>query len=109
MSFDLFLHRFQNGESAKADRGKVKRVLNKQVFDGPDDFGSYLVTFGDGSVVELFAGELNSRKPFDHCMFAIRDFTPALVQFVWDFACAGDMVMINAQGGDTANSPSIIF
>lgn len=96
MSFDVFLQRFRNGESADAPRATVRNVLAREKYQGPDDFGFYLVTFSDGTEVEFSAGGLDSDKPFCGCAFHIRGFSGELAKFIFDVATAGDMVILPA-------------
>ena len=55
MSFDIFLQKFSDGRDADADRDRVRRVLSSQDFNGPDQFGFYLIRFPDGADVEFSA------------------------------------------------------
>lgn len=48
-------------------------------------------------------------KEFTGCAFHLRNFTPSVISFVFDIAAAGDMVIFNAQGEDTPESPLAIL
>jgi hypothetical protein len=109
MSFDLFLQRFDSGDSAQVDRTKVLHVLRRHCQDSCDQFGFYLVEFPDGSDVEFSARGLESSDEFAGCAFHIRDFSPSLMVFVFDVADAGDMIIFNPQGADEPNSPLAIL
>jgi hypothetical protein len=108
MSFDLFLHRFQEGETATADRDAVLAVLRRYCDAHEDEFGFYLVEFGDGSRVEFSAKGLQSDGEFSGCAFHLRSFSAAVVTFVYQVAVAGDFVIINAQGNGSFESPLCI-
>jgi hypothetical protein len=109
MSFDLHLQHFAAGDSAPVDPAPVAAVLARQRYVGPDDFGFYNVEFADGTSVEFNAGGLDGRGPFSGCAFHIRGTGPELFQFVFDVACAGDFVIFNCQGDDSADSPVLIL
>jgi hypothetical protein len=99
VSFDVFLQRFANGESAEVDRRPVREVLRAATYRGPDDFGFYVVAFPDGVEVEVSAGGLESEEAFTGCTFHIRGFGDGLLKFMFDVAQAGDMVIIPAMEG----------
>ncbi|PWT86620.1 MAG: hypothetical protein C5B56_12145 [Proteobacteria bacterium] len=94
MSFDVFLQRFADGESAHVDRRPVREVLKSANYRGPDDFGVYVVAFPDGVEVEFSAKGLESGESFKGCAFHIRGFGDGLIKFMFDVARAGDMVII---------------
>jgi len=94
VSFDVFLQRFADGESAEVDRRRVLEVLKAATYQGPDDFGFYVVTFADDVVVEFSARGLESDKPFPGCAFHIHGIGDDLTKFMFDIARAGDMVLI---------------
>jgi len=100
MSFDVFLQRFAGGESARVDRQPLLAVLKSASYRGPDDFGFYVVEFADGVDVEFSAKGLESEDPFTGCAFHIRGFGDGLMQFMFDIARAGDMVIIPAMEGN---------
>jgi hypothetical protein len=108
MSFDVFLHHFAVGESAPIDPAPVVAILARQQHTGPDDFGFYNVGFADGVSVEFNASGLDGRKPFAGCAFHVRGAGPGLFDFMFDVARAGDFVIFNAQGDDSAESPVLI-
>ena len=109
VSFDLHLQRFAAGESAPIDPSPVAAVLARQRYVRPDDFGFYIVEFEDGTSVEFNAGWLDGRGPFNGCAFHIRGTGPELFAFVFELASAGDFIIFNAQGDDTADSPVLIL
>lgn len=105
MSFDLFLQRFQEGESAPADRDAVKRVLRHRSQSNADTYGFYAIEFEDGSSVEFSAKGLQSDGEFSGCAFHLRSFSAAVITFVYQVAVAGDFVVINPQGDGSPESP----
>ncbi|MDR0673578.1 MAG: hypothetical protein LBF93_07965 [Zoogloeaceae bacterium] len=111
MSFDLFLHRFEAGEPAQADRSGILALLRKHCQDTEDPFGFYRVRFPDDSGVAFSAEGLASGKAFTGCAFHMRgfSFTPSVISFVFEVAVAGDMVIFNAQGKDTPDNPLAIL
>jgi hypothetical protein len=100
MSFDVFLKRFADGESAQVDRQPVREVLLGAKHHGPDDYGFYVVSFPDGVEVEFSAEGLESRESFSECAFHIRGFSDYLMKFIFDIARAGDMAIIPVMEGN---------
>jgi hypothetical protein len=100
VSFDVFLQRFVDGESAEVDRRRVTEVLRAATHRGPDDFGLYIVAFSDGVEVEFSASGLESDEPFTGCAFYIHGFGGDLTKFMFDVARAGDLVLIPAMEGN---------
>ncbi len=109
MSFDLFLQVFRAGNAATVDRARVSAVLHQHRYDAPDKFSFYRVHFPDGSDVDFSASGLESDDEFDGCAFHIYGFTPSIVNFIFDVAKAGEMVILNAQGSNTLASPTFIL
>jgi hypothetical protein len=109
MSFDLFLQRFQLGDPAEVDKAGVIAVLRKYSQAQVDRFGFYLVVFPDGSDVEFSAQNLEYEESFTGCAFHIRGFSPPVVDFVYEIARSGDMVILNVQGRDDEDSPLAIL
>lgn len=81
MSFDIFLQRFENGESAKINREPVRRVLYSRNVTPPDKCGFYAVRFADGVEVEFSAKGLVREGDFDSCAFHFRGMSSQLVEF----------------------------
>lgn len=100
MSFDVFLERFADGRPDEVNRWAVRDVLRTATYRGPDDFGFYLVAFPDGVEVEFSARGLESDESFSGCAFHIRGSGAHLMQFVFDVARAGDMVILPAMEGN---------
>lgn len=100
MSFDVFLARFENGDVSEVQRQPVRAVLQRTPYYGPDKFGFYRVSFPDRTDVEFSAGGLESDESFTGCAFHIRAFGDALMTFMFEVACAGDMVMMPAMEGN---------
>jgi hypothetical protein len=73
VSFDVFLRRFVNGESAEVDRRPVREVLSTATYRGPDDLGFYVVAFPDGVEVEFSAATTRLRTTAELVQFAIRN------------------------------------
>jgi hypothetical protein len=68
-----------------------------------------LVKFADGSRLEYSAKQLESTGIFTGCGFHLRSLTPAVLEFVFEIAVAGDMVIFNAQGAsDSTTNPLAI-
>jgi hypothetical protein len=109
MSFDLHLQHFAAGESSPIDPAPITAALTRERHVGPDDFGFYIVEFAGGSSVEFNAGGLDSREPLTGSAFHIRGTCPELFEFVFEVARAGDFVIFNAQGDDSAESPVLIL
>lgn len=109
MSFDLFLQRFESGDSAEVNRADVLTVLRKFCQQAEDRFGFYLVEFPDGSHVEFSAKGLETGSSFTGCAFHIRGFSNSIISFVYDVAVSGDMVIFNAQGSDDSAKPMTIL
>jgi hypothetical protein len=105
VSFDVFLQRFEKGESAESPRQPVREVLDATTYRGPDKFGFYVVTFPDGVDVEFSASGLESQERFTGCAFEIRGFGDDLMKFSLDVARAGGMVIFPAMEGN----PLILF
>lgn len=100
MSFDVFLQRFAAGKPAEVDRQAVSEALRTTTYRGPDEFGFYVVAFPDGVDVEFSARGLESDESFTGCAFHIRGSGDHLMQFVFDVARAGDMVILPAMEGN---------
>lgn len=109
MSFDLFLHRFQHGDSFPADRNAVLEVLRSYTNAEVDQFGFYLVDFEDGSCLELSSKQLQSDEVFSDCAFHLRDFSSAVIRFVYEVATAGDFVIVNAQSDGSDENPMAVL
>jgi hypothetical protein len=109
MSFDLYLQRFRAGDSADVSRGEVLAPLRRHSQVAADRFGFYLVDFSDGSSVEFSAKELEGEGSFTGCAFHVRGFSQSIIEFVFDVAKSGDMVVLNAQGSGDASSPVAIL
>ncbi|WP_199101102.1 hypothetical protein [Dyella sp. ASV21] len=109
MSFDLFLQRFVSGDSAEVSRTVVLAALRRHSQVAADRFGFYLVDFADGSSVEFSAKGLEGDESFTGCAFHVRGFSQSVIEFVFDIAKTGDMVILNAQGTGDASSPVAIL
>ena len=96
MSFDVFLIRFVAGQPAEADRTRVWSVLRSAAFEGPDKYNFYVVKFPDETAVEFYATGLDGAESFTSCSFSIRGMSDLLVQFIFDVARVGDMVILPA-------------
>jgi hypothetical protein len=109
MSFDIILVHFQNGESAPADRQAVLAAIKSYAEITADQYGQYHVPLRDGAHIELWASDLESDAVFSSCAFHLHGMAIQHCEFILDIACAGDMVMFNAQGSDTPESPVLIL
>jgi hypothetical protein len=83
--------------------------LSRERYKGPDEFGFYVVRFADGVDVEFNAGGLDGSEPMSGCASHVRGIGPLLMKFVFDVAQAGDFVIFNCQGEDSAESPVLIL
>jgi hypothetical protein len=54
------------------------------------------VELADGSHLEIFAGGLDGKKPFDGAMFAIREISDAVGDFIFRFSRAAGCVLFPA-------------
>lgn len=109
MSFDLFLQRFKSGDSADVSRVNVLAALRRHSLVAADGFGFYLVDFPDGSSVEFSAKGLEGEGIFAGCAFHVRGFSQSIIEFVFDVAKSGDMVVLNPQGSGDATNPVAIL
>ena len=100
VSFDVFMQRFEAGEPAEVHARPVRELLSTTTYRGPDEFGFYIVGFPDGVEVEFSANGLESPGPFTGCAFHVRSFGDSLIQFMFDVAQAGDMVILPAMEGN---------
>jgi hypothetical protein len=96
MSFDVFLQKFEHGETATVDPISVRAVLMTKEFKGPDDHGFYAVRISDGTEVEFSARGLNGDGDFTSAAFHIRGMSECLAAFIWEVAHAGEMVIVPA-------------
>lgn len=109
MSFDLHLEHFESGDSAPADRVRVLDFLRQYREGSADHFGNCLLHLPEDAIVEFSAKGLDSGDSFSGCGLRLRELSPAVLDFVFDLAVLGDMVIFNAQGGDTPESPLAIL
>jgi hypothetical protein len=81
------------------DLKAVQGVVRSVTATGPDEHGCYLVRLGDGSEVEVHAG-----NGFESgCMTAIREgITPDILRFLFDLLSAADWIMLPAMEGNPA-------
>ena len=120
MSFDVFLHtcnlgtrkmRAKNpftGESMTTfdDPGlsdeqwtAVSQLLKDFKAEGPDDYGCYTLSFGDGGEADLHAEGLAGDGKIDGCSLETRSLTPEVVNFLFRLSRIGNMVIIAATEG----------
>jgi hypothetical protein len=112
MSFDVFFQpcRFgcitegeQSNEPLTAvEEQAVRNLLAHACPSGPDEHHCWVVQVGDGGSAEVFGKDLSAA-----CMFALHDFTPDLVQLMFDLLVAGNWVMLPAQDGPGAIAASV--
>jgi hypothetical protein len=96
MSFDVFLQRFEAGQSAQVSRERVLAVLRATKFHPLHSADYYAVEFPDGSDVEFAADGLQGTGDFKGCAFFIHGMSQHLVRFMLEVAKAGDMVILPA-------------
>ncbi|MCH9807361.1 MAG: hypothetical protein K0U74_06500 [Alphaproteobacteria bacterium] len=101
MSYDLFLSHLDHGALADAPRAAVLDVLARYPYEGPDEFGFYVVTIDDqGYTIEFSARGLDGSSPFQTCAFHLRgSFGEKTIEFIYDIARAGRFIVFNPQGG----------
>jgi hypothetical protein len=114
MSFDIHYHTCNLGEKKKkvtnpftrqtmdvfADDGltadecaAVSKLLANAKAKGPDQLGCWVVKFRDGGGAEVFLDNLDGSGTCEGCMVSISGITPNLVNFIYDLARVGNMVM----------------
>ena len=81
------------------DLTAVRDVLERATAVGPDEYGRYLVRFGDGGAVEVYPGD-----DFETgCTTTLRRaLTPDLLRFLFDLLSAADWIMLPAMEGNPA-------
>lgn len=74
----------------------VTQLLAESKAKGPDSYGIYSISFGDGAIahVELDDGERSGAC--EGCVVTFRKSTPQLARFVFDLSRAGNMIMTPA-------------
>ena len=122
MSYSISVQRYQAGELAPPDRVAVLAVLRRHCADSGGRFDSYDIGFADRSRVEFSAYGLETgivegpswqfRNGGPGWVFRVREFSPLIVQFIFDVATAGDFTICNSMG--TSNpahpeNPATIF
>ena len=100
MSFDLALQSYFAGETVPMDREKVMSVLRRYCPDAVCQFGGYMLTFADGSRLEMIARGLEFEGEFMALGFQKGDLAPVVIEFMYDVARAGNMTMFNPQAAD---------
>jgi hypothetical protein len=105
MSFDIVLIRYKAGKESPVDKARVSEIVRKYYSGIPEINDYYLIDFTDGSSVALIAKGLESSEELFVCSFALRNFSPMVITFIYDMAIAGDMSIVNAQGEDTLENP----
>lgn len=96
MSFDVFIQTFQDGDEGTPDAGAARDVLAEVPHKHEPEFDSYDVELADGSHLEMFAEGLDGREPFTGAMFALRDVTDAVADFIFRFSRAAKCVILPA-------------
>lgn len=109
MSFDVFLQHFSAGKEATVDPAPVAKILAREKHSRLDGLGSYRIEFSDGVDVRFGADGLDGKEPIGACSFHLHGIGLPLFQFMLDVAKAGDFVIFNAQGENTAESPVLIL
>ena len=104
MSFDLRFRRFQRGKANSFMLSAVVAVIRKQIHAPPDRHGRWQVVFEDGSSIdELYLRRGESEATGDSCTIALRSVvTPAMAQFMIEFALAGELTLLPAMKGAMA-------
>jgi hypothetical protein len=109
MSFDLYVVHVKDGDAAPAERRPVLDAIDRYGNVERQGDNYYDAYFDDGSHAEFSAKGLETDEEFDLCVFRLRNFTFPIMRFIYEVAVAGDMVMVNAQGHGTEESPSTII
>jgi hypothetical protein len=102
MSFDVHLFHF---EHAEIDLDKIRGLFKGLNYKFDPEFGHYAISFSDGSHAELYAKGLHNSGEFKSAMFVLRSLSTAKLQFIYEFAAAGRMVMIATIDPPTALLP----
>ena len=109
MSFDLYVVHLENGDPAPAERRPVLDAFGQHGNVERHGDGFYDAFFDDGSHVQFSSKGLETDEDFDICGFQLRNFTFPIMRFIYEVAVAGDMMVVNAQGHGTEESPSTII
>ncbi len=111
MSFDVFMQKFENGDSALCtpqEHSSIHDTLKTYGYDGPDEYGFYIVHFSNGASVEFSAAGLDAPSGFGNCALHMRGFHEEVITFIYKIATVGNFVIINAQANGTPESPMFI-
>jgi hypothetical protein len=109
MSFDLYVIHLKDGEPAEANRQSVLDAFDRYGNVERHGDGFYDALFDDGSHVQFSANGLETDEDFNICTFHLRNFAFPIMHFIYEVAVAGDMMVMNAQGNGTVESPSTII
>jgi hypothetical protein len=109
MSFDLYVIHLRDGEPAEANRQSVLDAFDRYGNVERHGDGFYDAFFDDGCHVQFSANGLETDEDFNICTFHLRNFAFPIMRFIYEVAVAGDMMVMNAQGNGTVESPSTII
>jgi len=107
MSFDISVHRIINGEAPPCNKDeadaciKLLRSINQET---PDEFGFLYLEFEDGSGTEVSIWK--DPAEITHCTFFTRGLSKKLLEFIYNMALAGNMVILNMQAEDSSENPT---
>lgn len=96
MSFDVFAQAFRHGDAGTADADAARAILAPIQHAHEAQFDSYDIEFDDGSRLEMYAGGLDGKKPFNGAMFALRGISDAIGDFIFRFTQAAGCVLLPA-------------
>ena len=106
MGYGITLHRFSRREDSSEQRARaIKKLMNRYVWDGrtisDDEFmDGYELHFPNGEAVEMSISGLSPEMGGDGCHFRLHGIGPAVCGFIYEVACAGNMIIFNEQGRD---------
>jgi hypothetical protein len=72
----------------------VTDLLSSVKAKGSNEHGPFVVKFRDKGLAEVFIDGLDGSAPCDGCMVSIRSVSPKLIDFVYELARQGNMLMI---------------
>jgi hypothetical protein len=120
MSFDIFFHTCNLGTSKKRvtnpftrrhmmvfddpgltcdERAAVRKLLRNLGAEGPSEFGTYSLSFGDGGEADLSMDGLDGNDKVTGCSVQTRGLSPDVVEFLFRLSRSGNMVMTPAAEG----------
>jgi hypothetical protein len=96
MGFDVFAQAFRDGDAGFADAAAARAILSQTRHEHDPQFDSYDVELPDEYHLEMYAGGLDGKKPFDGALFAHCGISDAIGDFILRFARAAGCVLLPA-------------